>query len=144
MPDVGCHSWCAVWLLMRSADPGLVAKSSIASAVSRAGIIYVSDSELGWQPVVASWLQTRPEKEATVLKPCFDKFVDPLLDYIRCGGCGRSALGTPARDISLIIPSSSRAAFGGIPSIPSWSRADHGSGQQCPHEQMHLLTVPAG
>lgn len=55
-----------------------------AAAVSRAGIIYVSDSELGWQPVVASWLQTRHEKEAAALKPCFDKFVDPLFDFIRC------------------------------------------------------------
>ncbi len=27
------------------------------ATVSRAGIIYVSDSELGWQPIVASWLQ---------------------------------------------------------------------------------------
>ena len=55
----------------------------VGAAVSRAGIIYVSDSELGWQPVVASWLLTRPEKEAAALKSCFDKFVDSLLDYIR-------------------------------------------------------------
>ena len=29
------------------------------ATVSRAGIIYVSDTELGWQPVVSSWLQVR-------------------------------------------------------------------------------------
>ena len=55
----------------------------VLAAVSRAGIIYVSDSELGWQPVIASWLLTRPEEEAAALKPCFDKFVDSLLDCIR-------------------------------------------------------------
>lgn len=59
-----------------------------APAVSRAGIIYVSDTELGWQPVVASWLQTRHEREAAALRACFDKFVDPLFDFIRWVGPG--------------------------------------------------------
>ena len=54
------------------------------ATVSRAGIIYVSDSELGWAPVVASWLQTRRPQEAAALKPCFDKYVEHMLDYIRC------------------------------------------------------------
>ena len=58
------------------------------NTVSRAGIIYVSDSELGWAPVVASWLARRPEREAAALRPCFDKFVGPLLDFVRCAGCG--------------------------------------------------------
>ena len=44
-------------------EPENLANASPAT-VSRAGIIYVSDSELGWQPVVASWLQARPEREA--------------------------------------------------------------------------------
>ena len=34
------------------------------ATVSRAGIIYVSDTILGWAPPVASWLQTRREAEA--------------------------------------------------------------------------------
>lgn len=54
------------------------------ATVSRAGIIYVSDSELGWGPVVASWLQTRRPAEAAALKPCFDKYVERVLDFIRC------------------------------------------------------------
>ncbi len=53
------------------------------ATVSRAGIIYVSDSELGWGPVVASWLQTRRPAEAAALKPCFDKYVERVLDFIR-------------------------------------------------------------
>jgi dynein heavy chain len=39
-------------------EPENLANASPAT-VSRAGIVYVSDSELGWQPVVASWLQVR-------------------------------------------------------------------------------------
>lgn len=53
------------------------------ATVSRAGIIYVSDSELGWQPVVASWLAMRPEREAAALRPYFDRVVEPILSYIR-------------------------------------------------------------
>ncbi|PSC73956.1 flagellar outer dynein arm heavy chain gamma [Micractinium conductrix] len=63
-------------------EPENLANASPAT-VSRAGIIYVSDSELGWQPVVASWLQARSEAEAAALCPCFDKYVTPLLDFIR-------------------------------------------------------------
>ena len=54
------------------------------ATVSRAGIIYVSRSELGWSPIVASWLQKRTPAEADALKPLFDAFVDPLLDFVRC------------------------------------------------------------
>lgn len=53
------------------------------ATVSRAGIIYVSETELGWKPLVASWLAKLRPQEAAALKPCFDKYVDPLLDTIR-------------------------------------------------------------
>ena len=52
------------------------------------GIIYVSDSELGWQPVGESWLQKRKESEATALRPCFTKLVSAMLDFVRCGAVG--------------------------------------------------------
>ena len=63
-------------------EPENLANASPAT-VSRAGIIYVSDSELGWKPVVASWLAKRRPQEATVMKPLFDKYVGDLFDYIR-------------------------------------------------------------
>lgn len=47
------------------------------------GIIYVSDSELGWEPVVKSWLARRPPAQAAGLKPCFDKYVARLLEFCR-------------------------------------------------------------
>ncbi len=53
------------------------------ATVSRAGIIYVSRIELGWAPIVASWLQKRTPAEASALKPLFEIFVDPMLDFIR-------------------------------------------------------------
>eukprot|EP00931_Biecheleriopsis_adriatica_P036383 TRINITY_DN2095_c0_g1_i5.p1 TRINITY_DN2095_c0_g1~~TRINITY_DN2095_c0_g1_i5.p1 ORF type:complete len:4649 (-),score=1173.32 TRINITY_DN2095_c0_g1_i5:61-14007(-) len=51
------------------------------ATVSRAGIIYVSASDLGWQPITASWLLRRPEinasrsAEVDILKPLFDKWL---------------------------------------------------------------------
>lgn len=53
------------------------------ATVSRAGIIYMSDSELGWAPVVVSWLQRRDPLDRTTMQPLFDKYVDRMLDYVR-------------------------------------------------------------
>ena len=53
------------------------------ATVSRAGIIYMSATELGWLPVVESWLKARPERDATLLRSCFDKFVTPVLEFIK-------------------------------------------------------------
>ena len=53
------------------------------ATVSRAGIIYLSDSELGWQPLVASWLESRPERQSSMLRSCFDKYTAPLADVVK-------------------------------------------------------------
>ncbi|CAM9139333.1 unnamed protein product, partial [Choristocarpus tenellus] len=46
------------------------------ATVSRAGIIFVSDSDLDWQPVVESWMKRLPADQAFTLKECFNrKFV---------------------------------------------------------------------
>ncbi|KAK9794950.1 hypothetical protein WJX73_010224 [Symbiochloris irregularis] len=63
-------------------EPENLANASPAT-ISRAGIIYVSDSELGWAPVVKSWCQARPAAVTSVLEPCFEKYVQPVLDFIR-------------------------------------------------------------
>ena len=53
------------------------------ATVSRAGIIYVSNVELGWGPLAASWLQARRPAEAALLQPCFDKYIGRALDFVR-------------------------------------------------------------
>ena len=61
-----------------------------------AGIIYVSDSELGWQPMVESWLQKLKESEAAALRPCFTKLVGHMLDFVRRGCSVQALQGTDA------------------------------------------------
>jgi dynein heavy chain len=54
------------------------------ATVSRAGIIYVSESELGWAPVAKSWLARRPDAaQAALLGELFDKYVPKLLEWLR-------------------------------------------------------------
>mmetsp|Transcript_3629 Transcript_3629/g.6367 ORF Transcript_3629/g.6367 Transcript_3629/m.6367 type:complete len:3156 (-) Transcript_3629:97-9564(-) len=51
------------------------------ATVSRAGIIYVSPSDLPWEPVTQAWLLRRPEinanrqAEVDILKPLFDRWL---------------------------------------------------------------------
>lgn len=51
------------------------------ATVSRAGIIYVSASDLGWQPIKDAWMLRRPEinasrqAEVDILDPLFDKWL---------------------------------------------------------------------
>jgi hypothetical protein len=55
-------------------EPENLANASPAT-VSRAGIIYVSDIELGWKPIMRSWLQKRDATESEILQKLFDKYV---------------------------------------------------------------------
>ncbi|CAE8591739.1 unnamed protein product, partial [Polarella glacialis] len=51
------------------------------ATVSRAGIIYVSASDLGWEPITEAWMLRRPEinisrnAEVDILKPLFTKWI---------------------------------------------------------------------
>ena len=51
------------------------------ATVSRAGIIYVPGSDLGYAPIIASWLNGCADADA--LRPCFDKYTDSVLDFVR-------------------------------------------------------------
>jgi len=52
------------------------------ATVSRAGIIYVSEADLGYMPYVTSWLASRT-KDGKDLEPIFTKFTKPFLDFLR-------------------------------------------------------------
>lgn len=41
------------------------------ATVSRAGIIFVSDTDLDWSPVVEGWILKRPAAEQPVFKELF-------------------------------------------------------------------------
>lgn len=74
-------------ILMSSAMKAFFEPENLANAspatVSRAGIIYVSDTELGWKPVSKSWLDKKDPAHAAALVPCFERFVEKTLDFLR-------------------------------------------------------------
>ena len=61
------------------------------ATVSRAGIIYVSLADLGWQPMVKSWVAAakRPAAETEKLTALFETVVPKLLDFLsfECAPC---------------------------------------------------------
>jgi dynein heavy chain len=60
------------------------------ATVSRAGIIYVSDTDLDWGPVVEGWVRKQPMSQQAILRNLFQKYMgnssptDPghLMDFI--------------------------------------------------------------
>ncbi|NXM68229.1 DYH17 protein, partial [Serilophus lunatus] len=56
------------------------------ATVSRAGILYINPTDLGWNPIVTSWLETRTVKsEKSVLTLLFDKYLPTCLEKIKSG-----------------------------------------------------------
>nr|XP_032639292.1 dynein heavy chain 11, axonemal isoform X5 [Chelonoidis abingdonii] len=59
-------------------------KTATPATVSRAGILYVNPQDLGWNPYVASWIETRShQSEKANLTILFDKYVPSCLDQLR-------------------------------------------------------------
>eukprot|EP00966_Prymnesium_polylepis_P212825 4928888-Prymnesium_polylepis.1 len=52
------------------------------ATVSRAGIIYISDADLGWEPMVQSWIASRT-KDGAMIQVYVDKFVPFLFTLMR-------------------------------------------------------------
>ncbi|XP_030057583.1 dynein axonemal heavy chain 11 [Microcaecilia unicolor] len=59
-------------------------KTATPATVSRAGILYMNPQDLGWNPYVAGWIDTRHHQtEKANLTILFDKYVPPCLEYLR-------------------------------------------------------------
>jgi dynein heavy chain len=45
------------------------------ATVSRAGIVYISDTDLDWAPVLEAWVRLRPESQSSLMRPMFEKYI---------------------------------------------------------------------
>uniref|UniRef100_A0A8C3J4X5 Dynein axonemal heavy chain 17 n=1 Tax=Calidris pygmaea TaxID=425635 RepID=A0A8C3J4X5_9CHAR len=56
------------------------------ATVSRAGILYINPADLGWNPVVTSWIETRTvQSEKANLIILFDKYLPVCLEKLKSG-----------------------------------------------------------
>ncbi|KAJ3096963.1 hypothetical protein HDU97_005410 [Phlyctochytrium planicorne] len=61
-------------------------KYATPATVSRAGILYLNTTDLGWNPYVQSWLDKREDQaEKSSLSVLFDRYINPCLDAVRSG-----------------------------------------------------------
>jgi len=70
------------------------------ATVSRAGIIYVSSTDLGWAPIVDKYLSERTNsKEREQLRPLFGKYLEPGVKFNLESGCKQMM---PVVDMNLV------------------------------------------
>ncbi|XP_008847899.1 dynein heavy chain 17, axonemal [Nannospalax galili] len=61
-------------------------RTATPATVSRAGILYINPADLGWNPVVSSWIERRTvQSEKANLTILFDKYLPTCLDKLRFG-----------------------------------------------------------
>ncbi|XP_055553184.1 dynein axonemal heavy chain 17 isoform X2 [Falco cherrug] len=61
-------------------------RTATPATVSRAGILYVNHTDLGWNPIVTSWIETRTvQSEKTNLMILFDKYLPVCLEKLKSG-----------------------------------------------------------
>ena len=65
-------------------------KNATPATVSRAGILYVNETDIGWRPMVESWLSKRVEdgidpngSDRTLISGFFDKYIEAMQDIVR-------------------------------------------------------------
>ncbi|KAK6478238.1 dynein heavy chain 17 [Huso huso] len=61
-------------------------KTATPATVSRAGILYINPADLGWNPVVTSWIEKREvQSEKANLIILFDKYLPTCLEKLKIG-----------------------------------------------------------
>lgn len=74
-------------------------KTATPATVSRAGILFLNYADVGWNPYVSSWIDSREiQSERANLQILFDKYVPSCLDTLR----GRFKKITPIPDITMV------------------------------------------
>ncbi|KAK2582958.1 hypothetical protein KPH14_009015 [Odynerus spinipes] len=58
-------------------------RTATPATVSRAGILYINPQDLGWNPYVMSWTDTRDSSERAGLAILFDKYIPPSLEALK-------------------------------------------------------------
>jgi dynein heavy chain len=58
-------------------------KYATPATVSRAGILFISEKDIGWNPYVTSWIDKRPNTERAHMLILVDKYIPESLRYIR-------------------------------------------------------------
>ncbi|EFC49517.1 axonemal dynein heavy chain beta [Naegleria gruberi] len=58
-------------------------KYATPATVSRAGILYIGEKDIGWQPYVASWIDQRPQAERAHLLILVDKYIPETLRFVK-------------------------------------------------------------
>ncbi|CAM9358663.1 unnamed protein product [Ascophyllum nodosum] len=59
-------------------------KNATPATVSRAGILFVNENDIGWRPYMKSWVQARPlEIERAVLEDIFRGYIPAILEMLK-------------------------------------------------------------
>lgn len=78
---------------LRNASPATVAHS---------GVVHLSLADLGWMPLVETWLSTREAVQQSVLRPLVESILSPLLEMACECGAGPSPLALLASTLCLL------------------------------------------
>lgn len=61
-------------------------KNASPATVSRAGILYINEADVGWRPFMETWVSRREdENERNFLPSLFDKYIEPVQEFMRKG-----------------------------------------------------------
>lgn len=61
-------------------------KNATPATVSRAGILYINETDIGWRPFVETWVQNRNSAtEKNFLPSLFERYIDSLVEMTRRG-----------------------------------------------------------
>jgi dynein heavy chain len=59
-------------------------KNATPATVSRAGILFLNETDVGWGPFKESWIETRTnEREKHYLEQLFEKYTHPILEWLK-------------------------------------------------------------